>query len=301
MKKSATLLALSISLFVALVSFPQIGTVKAEDRTYIDVDGNVVPATAPIQRIGDVYTLTGDVERIVVDRSNMILDGNGYQTTGASTSGIFINNVNNVTIKNHIIKDCEVGIMVDRSTNITVSNNTITGTSVLFPGLQPTGGISFNIVNSSGITGNQLSNNYCAIAIVSNCRNNDIFENNITNSSCQGIGIYEASDNTFYHNNFINNTKDVYYSGENFGKYPYRNNWDNGSEGNYWSNYNGTDTNGDGIGDTPYVLYENNQDNYPLMNTTPEFPLWIILALFLTAAFVAVIFKKRLTQSSERF
>jgi len=55
-----------------------------------------------------------------------------------------------------------------------------------------------------------------------------------------------------------------------------RNIWDNGypSGGNYWSNYNGTDlysgpcqnvTGSDGIGDTPYVIDANNQDNYPLM------------------------------------
>jgi hypothetical protein len=29
--------------------------------------------------------------------------------------------------------------------------------------------------------------------------------------------------------------------------------------------YVGSDSNGDGIGDTAYYLYENNQDNHPLM------------------------------------
>jgi nitrous oxidase accessory protein NosD len=41
--------------------------------------------------------------------------------------------------------------------------------------------------------------------------------------------------------------------------------WDNGEEGNYWEDYNGTDANNDGIGDTPYVIDDNNVDNYPLM------------------------------------
>jgi len=55
------------------------------------------------------------------------------------------------------------------------------------------------------------------------------------------------------------------------------NTWDNGypSGGNYWSNYTDADlysgpyqneTGSDGIGDTPYVIDAENQDNYPLMN-----------------------------------
>jgi hypothetical protein len=46
---------------------------------------------------------------------------------------------------------------------------------------------------------------------------------------------------------------------------PLENSWDNGGEGNYWSNYTGTDANGDGVGDTPYVIGDSNIDNSPLM------------------------------------
>jgi len=45
----------------------------------------------------------------------------------------------------------------------------------------------------------------------------------------------------------------------------YSNAWDNGFQGNYWSNYTGKDNDGDGIGDTPHLIDENNQDNFPLM------------------------------------
>ncbi|UCC59173.1 MAG: hypothetical protein JSW14_04915 [Candidatus Bathyarchaeum sp.] len=48
--------------------------------------------------------------------------------------------------------------------------------------------------------------------------------------------------------------------------------WDNGfpSGGNYWSDYqtrypNATEVGTSGIGDIPYIINENNQDNYPLM------------------------------------
>jgi nitrous oxidase accessory protein NosD len=41
-------------------------------------------------------------------------------------------------------------------------------------------------------------------------------------------------------------------------------------KGNYWSDYTGIDNDGDGFGDTPYIIDANNQDNYPLMNQFPR-------------------------------
>jgi len=69
-----------------------------------------------------------------------------------------------------------------------------------------------------------------------------------------------SEDNAIYHNNFFGNILQVY--GMGLG-----NVWDNGypSGGNYWSDYNGTGSNEDGIGDIQYVFNGNNQDNYPLM------------------------------------
>jgi hypothetical protein len=68
---------------------------------------------------------------------------------------------------------------------------------------------------------------------------------------CSGV-------NTFYHNNFIN----VYWS-KNLTSTSIT--WDNGVEGNYWNDYQGTDSNHDGIGDTPQLIDANNQDRHPLM------------------------------------
>jgi parallel beta-helix repeat protein len=47
---------------------------------------------------------------------------------------------------------------------------------------------------------------------------------------------------------------------------PSTNQYDNGAKGNYWIDYDGSDKNKDGIGDTAYLLYENNQDNHPLIS-----------------------------------
>ncbi len=47
--------------------------------------------------------------------------------------------------------------------------------------------------------------------------------------------------------------------------------WNYGSKGNYWSDYNGTDDDQDGIGETPYIINENNKDKYPLTGMFSDF------------------------------
>jgi parallel beta-helix repeat protein len=78
-----------------------------------------------------------------------------------------------------------------------------------------------------------------------------------------GSGIPELVDNnnSIYSNSFIHNKVQVYLDNS-------INVWDNGypSGGNYWSDYNGIDSNHDGIGDTLYTINANNIDHYPLMH-----------------------------------
>ena len=78
------------------------------------------------------------------------------------------------------------------------------------------------------------------------------------------LGVYfccGGMNNTIYQNVFMNN--DDHASGY------MENTFDNGSIGNYWDDYNGTDTDGDGIGDSPYTVTDEygiiNVDNFPLM------------------------------------
>ena len=102
-----------------------------------------------------------------------------------------------------------------------------------------------------------------------------------------------------HHNNFIESGGDSSQGYDDTGS----NTWDDSSEGNYWSDYNGTDSNGDGIGDIPYYIdgAGNATDRYPLMNATntsapekiPEFP---ILPTVAVVSIVAIgIFRRRRT------
>jgi parallel beta-helix repeat protein len=157
-----------------------------------------------------------------------------------------------------------VGILLDDSFyNIIIGNN-ITKSS--YYGIYFPSDANYNI-----ITGNNITKNSRGIFFDSNSNYNWVIGNNITNN---GDGIYwywrfSNDNNKFYHNNFINNTNQI----DNRLEDRTVNIWDNGypSGGNYWSNYrdkypNATEIDDSGIWNTPYVIDENNQDNYPLMN-----------------------------------
>lgn len=117
-----------------------------------------------------------------------------------------------------------------------------------------------------------------------------ITKNTVANCS-YSIAFSESSDNyplannTFYHNNFINNSQPLLVVGNASLSLT---NWDNGVQGNFWSNYNGADSNGDGVGDTGYVLGGNFTDRYPLMQPYVTQSLDIEMGqLFFVAAAVA--------------
>ena len=67
-----------------------------------------------------------------------------------------------------------------------------------------------------------------------------------------GIWVF-SSTNYIYHNDFIDNERQANARG--------RSTWDR----NYWSDYNGSDSDNDGIGDEPYLINEKNADPHPLM------------------------------------
>jgi hypothetical protein len=112
--------------------------------------------------------------------------------------------------------------------------------------------------NGSAIGFGQTSKNDTIIG-------NQIENNKVAISTFNVVGCEEFNKpSAFYHNNFVNNSRNLFSSVINTAFAV--NFWDNGTIGNYWSNYNGTDANSDGLGDTPYFLdLYGNQDNHPLM------------------------------------
>ncbi len=114
--------------------------------------------------------------------------------------------------------------------------------------------------------------------------NNNTIEDCMIRDSSYGVCLYYSDWNLFLHDSFAGNDRDVasdYYwlYGNYSSGYFSSNFWDDDhpSSGNYWSDYNGTDSNGDGIGDTPYIIDANNTDHYPLMS---PYSYWTNPALY---------------------
>ena len=195
--------------------------------------------------------------------------------TESHSSGIrFYESSNHSIISENCIRNNYFGITIsDSSSNNTISGNNITANR--------RDGIRVIRTFNNSIIGNDIKNHLHGI-MLSLCSDNNISKNNITNNT-RGIILWETLNNKIYHNSFKNNTLQVYDLSENTTDQPSRNSWDDGYPygGNYWIDYNGPDlysglyqneTGSDGIGDTPYIIDEKNQDNYPLMEPWTPLP-----------------------------
>ncbi|MGA2682327.1 MAG: NosD domain-containing protein [Candidatus Bathyarchaeia archaeon] len=249
-------------------------------------DGSISPATAAIQRSGNTYTFTDDIYAAInVLRSNIILDGAGYTLRGPFngnstdiwvvgtgpdpsmayyTIGVDLGNksVCGVTVENLNVENFSIGMYIWTKNN-TVVGNAFSGCIV---GLLMSG-------SNSTITRNYVSGNIEGLFFGFNSPSGQF-----------------PPDMVVYQNAFMKNNIQI--SGcqcksYNMSETPH--DWDKGKIGNYWSDYNGTDANHDGIGDTPYVIDPLDRDSYPLMQLPVKPPLSASKALLAPVSLEVVV------------
>ena len=230
--------------------------------------GNTMATFSPLsltgsnQTVADNYlgglSITGSFNFITGNNAGSImLTGSKNTVTGNSFN---VNRFNGGTGIN----------LIDADYNI-ISNNTEIGNNVgIALGYTGAGG-SYNI-----FAGNTVEEAGLWGILMGNGSYNVFYGNLIANNGGLGHDGYglalggediEAANNLFFGNIFLNNSKNFGTNWQVIGS----NSFDNGKEGNYWDDYltkypNATEVDNSGIGNTPYLVYSNNADNYPLMN-----------------------------------
>lgn len=218
----------------------------------------------------------------------------------ARGTGVAIDNCSGLYVHNVTIEDCTVGLVIHDSIGIYlfdsiiinntydfgiegripihyhhyISNNTLSGGKLVYLENRSSGEIGpdneigfLALVSSSdmNITGLNLESNLQGILLV-NCTSILVSDTTIFNNRI-GIEVVNCEDVVAVGNDFIGNQQHVKADSIVL----------NGSYiegGNYWDDYMGSDiysgpnqdqTQGDGIGDSPYVLNGGLVDHYPLM------------------------------------
>jgi hypothetical protein len=265
MKKITTVCVLLLVCSVVLVSFSQIGVVKAQEKLSLTItpDGSVEPNTDLLERNGTTYTFKGDIlGSIMVQTDNITIDGAGFTISqgGITLAGPDLSH-----------RDCRY---------ILVKNVKLLNSSLYTVG-----------ASNNTFVNNYFDNVYIHIQAFANITGN-LFKSNTFNDSGIFVDYNRGGRDVFTENNFFNSGIGVGLSVSPI------------VEKNYWSDYNGTDADGDGVGDTPHVSQykvdeEDVLDNSPLITPLdieiPEFPSWTPLLIALAAVVaLAVVYRKRL-------
>jgi len=232
-----------------------------------------------------------------------VIDGSGFIVQGTgSREGIDLSYRKNITCRNVEIRGFFIGIHLQNSSYIDiVENNIVDNRDGVYLGHSSSVSIIGNYIASNdryGINLYESRNNIMSENVITTnehsgiyhfysgpkptISNNSIAANVITANQYHDIGIYYSSHNSIqrntiadnglrvlfssssnhivYSNSFIDN-KDQVHLHESF-----NNSWISpAASGNYWSNYNPPDEDKDRIGDLPYIIDENNLDQYPLI------------------------------------
>lgn len=225
--------------------------------------------------------IVNNSEGIRPQRNNLLISENNITK---NTGGITGYNTENVIITGNNISENGYGINIGTCRNITVTENQISHNNI--------GGLNLLYYGPHFVYGNNITSNGWGIRFAEGCGNATVYGNKITQN---GVGVtllnfpnggdvvVSGVGNMVFANLFLNNIEQVDREESSYNYPPTTSmgtdivSWDNSTLGNYWNDYSGLDDNQDGIGDTPYIIDENNKDNHPLMNpiepgVIPVFP-----------------------------
>lgn len=239
--------------------------------------------------------LMGNIASNSTDRGIYLYDSSNNSLTDNTANsnnffGIILDSSSENNLTGNIVSNNEQGIYLATSSN----NNNLTGNiasnneqGIMLRSSSNYNTLTDNTANSNEQEGIYLysscnnilmgnianSNNEYGINLYSSS-NNTLTDNTASNNSDYGIFCWQFSSTNLIYNNYFNNTNNAWDDGNNIWNIPKTEGMNiiggPNRGGNYWSDYEGIDTNADGLGDTlrPYNSsggIQNNGDWLPLV------------------------------------
>jgi len=273
LRRVITVLIFSLLLIGLVISIFEVRSVKTESTIIVPDDYLTIQEAIDAASNGDtIFVRNGTYfENLVIEKpltligeskeATIVDAGGGY---GAGSGYALRLRSSNIHIARFSIRNMLLGVIFQVGNQSTIENCNILGSGpdTTFWGIY----LGYESHNNT-VIGNYVKSCWRGIFLESSSYNT-VIQNVVMNNNygipVANVGTFPENPfpplsmhNTIYHNNLIYNGVQAIDSG-------WSNAWDNGSAGNYWSNYNGIDSNGDGIGDT-YLPWEG-VDDYPLIN-----------------------------------
>ncbi len=199
----------------------------------------------------NLFNVAGWQGLSVFNSSDCIFMDNQAQHIG--DNGILVLKAPNTTVHGNRISDVAAsGIALDMSDGSQIVKNNISTTANHGITVMSTEYIELleNIIDDVSVRGIDLES----------CREIVVRGNAVNRSQTYDISLESSSDCLISLNAFL--------TGDDSGARVFLSSdiqWDNSTHGNYWAQYEGVDSDGDGIGDTPYEINSGNVDHYPLV------------------------------------
>ena len=198
-------------LFIGMLTFTfniQPASSEWTGTVYIRADGSIDPPDAPVITYDNVtYTLTGNItssgDGIVVERDNIIINGNGYVVQGKPidySTGVRLSERNNVSVENIGVKGFVWGIYLFDSSMIKVNANNL---------INNTWGVLIRDSSKNSIKGNIIVNSKHAGLFFDESSENEVIDNTFIND---GMFVWESYDNIVV-NNWVNGKPLIYLEG----------------------------------------------------------------------------------------
>ncbi|MFX0070056.1 MAG: nitrous oxide reductase family maturation protein NosD [Candidatus Hermodarchaeota archaeon] len=181
------------------------------------------------------------------------------QYSGSYGSGIVCITMANSTISgNNVDDNNRYGLRLTGCNFNTIVDNTITETDATY-------NFYMSSSNNNTIIRNDISEDATNALYISSCNGNEI-TGNVFYNSYRGLLISSATSdfNTIWNNTFYGNTM---VNAEDYGVGS-TNKFDNGEIGNSWDDYVSVDLDDDGIGDTEYLIYDDDIESNNYVNDT---------------------------------